>query len=122
MRGLSRTKALVLTAATGASLAMVPAAAASAGTTNNPLTVAGTVRCVLGTPVSLKITGGGESHGGVVGPGGQFSIFFGNPQLPSTAKAEVRCDVGQTRTYPSTTFNMVRPAVGQTLVVNLNVA
>jgi hypothetical protein len=119
MRGDSRTRALVLTAAAATSFAVVPAAAASAGTTNNPLTVVGTVHCVAGTPKSIQITGGGETHGGIVSPGGQFSVVFGNPQLPSTATARVRCDIGPVRTDPSTSFLLRQPLVGQTLVVSL---
>ncbi|WP_232291989.1 hypothetical protein [Frankia sp. QA3] len=93
---------------------------AGAGTTSNPLTVAGTVRCKFpGSAESLKITGGGESHGTSVGTGGRFSVVFGNPQLPSVANVEVRCDVAGTRTYRSTTFPLHRPVAGQTLTVNL---
>ncbi|WP_261560247.1 hypothetical protein [Frankia tisae] len=119
MRGLSRFRALVLIAGTGASLAIIPLAPAGAGTINNPLTVAGTVKCKFGSAESLKITGGGESHGASVGTGGRFSVVFGNPQLPGPATAEVRCDVAGTRTFRSTTFPLYRPTVGQTLVVSL---
>ncbi|THJ38021.1 hypothetical protein [Candidatus Frankia alpina] len=119
MRGLSKIKALVLIVGTGASLAIIPLTPASAGTINNPLTVAGTVRCKFGSAESLKITGGGEAHGAAVGSSGNFSVFFANPQLPSPAIAEVRCDVGGTRTFRSTNFPLHRPVTGQTLVVNL---
>ncbi|EIV92432.1 hypothetical protein FraQA3DRAFT_1995 [Frankia sp. QA3] len=101
-------------------LAIIPMTPAGAGTTSNPLTVAGTVRCKFpGSAESLKITGGGESHGTSVGTGGRFSVVFGNPQLPSVANVEVRCDVAGTRTYRSTTFPLHRPVAGQTLTVNL---
>ncbi len=120
MRGLSKIKALFLIAGTGASLAIIPLTPASAGTINNPLTVAGTVKCKFpGSAESLKITGGGEAHGTTVGSGGQFSLFFANPQLPSAAIAQVRCDVAGTRTYRNTTFPLQRPLTGQTLIVNL---
>ncbi|WP_261570913.1 hypothetical protein [Frankia gtarii] len=120
MRGLSKIKALVLIAGTGASLAIIPLTPASAGTINNPLTVTGTVRCKPpGSAESLKITGGGEAHGTTVGSGGQFSLFFSNPQLPSAAIAQVRCDVAGIRTFRSTPFSLQRPVTGQTLVVNL---
>jgi hypothetical protein len=119
MRGLSRIRALTLAVGTGAALAVIPLAPAGAGTTNNPLTVTGTVKCKLGSAESLKITGGGESHGASVGTGGRFSVVFGNPQLPSTASAEVRCDIAGKRTFRSTNFTLYRPTAGQTLVVDL---
>ncbi|MCK9922735.1 hypothetical protein MXD61_12795 [Frankia sp. AgPm24] len=92
---------------------------AAAGTINNPLTVTGTVRCTIGSAESLLISGGGESHGATVGVGGRFSTVFGNPQLPSTATVQVRCDVLGKRTYRSTNFLLYRPQSGQTLVVSL---
>ncbi|CUU54398.1 hypothetical protein Ga0074812_102408 [Parafrankia irregularis] len=121
MRGLSRIRALGLVVGVGATLAVVPMAPASAGTTNNPLTVTGTVRCQVGSAESLLITGGGESHGASVGVGGRFSVVFGNPQLPSIATAQVRCDIAGNRTYRSTNFTMYRPVVGQVLNVTLTV-
>ncbi|MCK9900663.1 hypothetical protein MXD63_11305 [Frankia sp. Cpl3] len=103
----------------GATLAVVPMQPATAGTTNNPLTAAGTVRCQAGSAESILIAGGGESHGASVGVSGQFSVTFGNPQLPSIATAQVRCDIAGKRTYPTTNFTMYRPTVGQVLNVTL---
>ncbi|CAO5177599.1 conserved exported hypothetical protein [Frankia sp. AiPs1] len=120
MRGISKIKAAALIAGIGAPLAVIPMATpALAGTINNPLTVTGTVRCKIGSAESLLITGGGESHGSAVGVGGHFSVVFGNPQLPSTATAQVRCDVLGKRTYRSTNFLIYRPQTGQVLPVNL---
>lgn len=120
MRGVSRIKTIALIAGIGAPLAIVPMAApALAGTINNPLTVTGTARCRIGSAESLLITGGGESHGAAVGPGGRFSVVFGNPQLPGTATAQVRCDVLGQRTYRSTDFLLYRPQTGQVLTVTL---
>ncbi len=119
MRGLSKIKALILVAGTGASLVAIPLAPASAGTTNNPLTVAGNVRCNNGVAKSLEITGGGESHGAAVNSVGQFSVFFPNPTLPGNAAVVVRCDVGSTRNYKNTQFYLHRPLTGQILNVNL---
>jgi len=76
-------------------------------------------RCKIGSAESLLITGGGESHGASVGVGGHFSTVFGNPQLPSTATAQVRCDVLGKRTYRSTSFLIYRPQTGQVLTVDL---
>lgn len=121
MRGISRIKTFALIAGIGAPLAVIPMAAvpASAGTTNNQLTVTGTVRCRIGSAESLLITGGGELHGASVGVGGRFSTVFGNPSLPSTATAQVRCDVAGQRTYHSTNFLLYRPQGGQVLTVSL---
>ncbi|ADP80702.1 hypothetical protein FraEuI1c_2669 [Pseudofrankia inefficax] len=121
MRGVSKIKSIALIMGVGAPLAVIPVAAAPAvaGTINNPLKVAGSVRCKLGSAESLLITGGGESHGTTVGPGGMFSIVFGNPNLPSTATAQVRCDIAGQRTYRSTNFLLYRPQGGQVLNVSL---
>lgn len=113
-------KSIALIAGIGAPLAVIPMAIpASAGTTNNPLTVAGSVRCKIGSAESLLITGGGESHGASVGAGGAFSVVFGNPTLPSTASVQVRCDVAGQRTYRSTNVLLYRPQGSQTLNVTL---
>ncbi|SNQ49308.1 conserved exported hypothetical protein [Frankia canadensis] len=121
MRGMSNLWKAVLTAGMGASLAVLSAVPAGAATINNPLTVTGGVRCVVGSAESLLITGGGESHGATVRPGGTFAVTFGNPTLPGTATATVRCDIAGRRTYASTTFPFYRPGGGQPLVVNLTV-
>ncbi|MCM3882342.1 hypothetical protein [Frankia sp. R82] len=119
MRGVSRLKAVALVVGIGAPLTIVPmATSAMAGTINNPLQVTGTVRCQVGSAESLLITGGGESHGASTGVGGRFSIVFGNPQLPGTATAQVRCDVFGKRTYRTTNFLLYRPQAGP-LVVTL---
>ncbi|WP_308222545.1 hypothetical protein [Frankia sp. AgB32] len=102
-------------------LAVVPMAPAMAGTTNNPLTVTGTVRCQAGSAESIRITAGGESHGAPTGVGGRFSVVFGNPKVPGIATAQVRCDILGKRTYPSTSFPFYRPGGGQVLNVNLTV-
>jgi hypothetical protein len=121
VRGVSKIKSIVLVVGVGAPLAVIPLAAAPAiaGTINNPLKVEGTVRCKIGSAESLLINGGGESHGTTVGPGGVFSVVFGNPNLPSTATAQVRCDVAGKRTYRSTNFLLYRQGGSGTLNVSL---